>query len=344
MEKIISEMNNLHKNGESFVLASVISRNGSAPRSAGAKMIVRSDFSITGTIGGGALEAAVIRLARQVMSDHQPRLQFFSFTGTDASTMDAICGGEIEVMIEYFDVHDPETAPFLQALSETSDRHQKGWWLTQIDPQQMTRHWLISNDFTAAPLPAQISRAEIQQIHQVEHRQNGLEHLIIEPVNLAGTAYIFGAGHVSQSLARDVKGVGFWTVVLDDRADFANVSRFPEADEIIVLDSYSDIFDRLRIDENSFIVIVTRGHLHDRVVLQEALRTSAGYIGMIGSRHKCELVYQEMMKNGFTRPDFERVHAPIGLSISAETPEEIGISITAEMIRARAEIAASHNP
>ena len=340
MEKIISEMNALSKKGTCFVLATVISRNGSAPRSAGAKMIIKSDLSIYATIGGGILEAEVIELARQVMSDHQPRLRTFSFTGADASTMDAICGGTVEVLLEYFDVHDPQNLAFLHDLSEKVDHHQKAWWLTQIEPHQPLRHWLVGQD-SSPTLPPPITPEEISHVHQVEHRQSGSKHLIIEPIHLAGTAYIFGAGHVSQSLARYVKDVGFWTVILDDRADFANSQRFPAADKIIVLDSYSSIFSRLQIDENSFIVIVTRGHLNDREVLQQALRTSAGYIGMIGSQRKCELVYQELLKDGFTRADFARVHAPIGLAISAETPEEIGISITAEMIRARAALSVS---
>ena len=340
MEKIISEMNTLSQAGIDFVLATVISRNGSAPRSAGAKMIVKPDFSIYATVGGGILEAEVIELSRQVMSDHQPRLRTFSFTGADASTMDAICGGTVEVLLEYFGVRDSQNLAFLHDLSEKVGHHQKAWWLTQLEPHQPLRHWLVSQG-PFPTLPPPITPEEILHVHRLEHRQSESKHLIIEPIHLAGTAYIFGAGHVSQSLARYVKDVGFWTVVLDDRVDFANLQRFPTADEIIVLDSYSSIFSRLQIDENSFIVIVTRGHLNDREVLQQALRTPACYLGMIGSQRKCELVYQELLKDGFTRTDFTRVHAPIGLAISAETPEEIGISITAEMIRVRAALSAS---
>lgn len=161
---------------------------------------------------------------------------------------------------------------------------------------------------------------------------------MIEPIDTAGSVFIFGAGHVSRSLAGFTKTVGFYTVVLDDRAEFANRERFPDSDEVLVLESFTDCLAALPIDESSFIVIVTRGHVNDLVVLAQALKTRAGYIGMIGSRRKCEMIFQELRRSGYGEADLRRVNAPIGLPIRAETPEEIGISITAEMIAARAKL------
>ena len=163
---------------------------------------------------------------------------------------------------------------------------------------------------------------------------------MVEPLETGGTVFIFGAGHVGRSLASFTRAVGFWTVVLDDRPEYANLQNIPSADEVILLGSFDDAFTNLQIDSDSFIVIVTRGHLNDRIVLAQALRTPAGYIGMIGSRRKCALIYDEIRKEGFKDADIQRVHAPIGLPIRAETPEEIGISITAEMIQVRAEFLA----
>jgi xanthine dehydrogenase accessory factor len=127
-------------------------------------------------------------------------------------------------------------------------------------------------------------------------------------------------------------------VVLDDRSDFANKERFPKADRIIVIPSYENLFSGLDIDQDSYLVIVTRGHLHDKTVLEQSLRTKAGYIGMIGSRRKQHLVYEELLEKGFTEDDLKRVHNPIGLDIHAETPEEIAVSIVAELISARSRI------
>jgi xanthine dehydrogenase accessory factor len=130
--------------------------------------------------------------------------------------------------------------------------------------------------------------------------------------------------------------VGFRTVVLDDREEFADRGRFPWVDEIHVLESFERAMDGLVINDESYLVLVTRGHAHDRTVLAQALRTTAGYIGMIGSRRKREAIYAALLEAGFTPRDLERVHCPIGLDIGAETPEEIAVSILAELIQMRA--------
>ncbi|MHC1740007.1 MAG: XdhC family aldehyde oxidoreductase maturation factor [Anaerolineaceae bacterium] len=338
MEKIYRAMQELSALEMSFVLATVISRNGSAPRSTGAKMLVRSDQSIVGTVGGGILEAQVQSLAAQMFVEQAAVIRSFEFSGKDAATMDAICGGNVEVLIEWVDGRDSTTRQIINSLSDALENRRKSWLVTMMpNLTKTTTHILIAVDASLiGELPHGLTLESIQQTREVESPMIGSRRVVIEPVSIAGTAFIFGAGHVSQSLAEFVKAVGFWTVVLDDRPEFANKERFPNSDEIIVLDSYANLLEKISIDQNSFIVIVTRGHLNDRTVLAQVLKTNAGYIGMIGSRRKCELLYQELIKEGFAREDFARVHAPIGISISAETPEEIGISIVAEMIQTRA--------
>jgi len=340
MEKIVQSMYESADKGESFVLATVISRNGSAPRSAGAKMLVRKDRSFTGTVGGGILEAQVQQLAYRVNDNHQAEIRSFSFSGKDASTMDAICGGEVEVLVEWFDACDPFTVELIHKLYEILAARRKGWLLTALDPHsQKTSHMLQFTEGTLfGKLPAGLTAETVAGTRSMEYSVKEGIQIVVEPVNIVGTAFIFGAGHVSQSLADFVKAVGFWTVILDDRVEFCNRQRFQTADELIVLDSYTGVMEKLGIDHNSFIVIVTRGHMNDREVLAQALKTDAGYIGMIGSRRKCKLVYEELIKQGFTEQDIQRVHAPIGLAIKAETPEEIGVSICAEMIQVRAEM------
>jgi len=137
--------------------------------------------------------------------------------------------------------------------------------------------------------------------------------------------------------------VNFSVVLLDDRAEFASAERAPDAHEVKVICSFDNALNGYTIDEDSYIVIVTRGHAHDKTVLAQVLRTKAGYIGMIGSRRKIALIYQNLLMEGFSREDFERVHAPIGLAIGAETPEEIAVSIIGEMISARNKKIGSEN-
>jgi xanthine dehydrogenase accessory factor len=344
MEKIAQAIQELCTQGQSFALATIIARNGSAPRSAGAKMLVQLDGSIVGTVGGGSLEADVQRLAHKMIVSRQAAVQSFSFTGQDAATMDSICGGEVEVLVEWLDGSDPHLNSISRSLQQALIHHTKAWLITTYSAAtSSTIHALVQTDETLiGSLPVNLTLETIREIKTLDKIDLSEQIVLVEPVIVAGAAYIFGAGHVSRNLAEFVKAVGFWTVVIDDRAEFANRERFPEADEIIVPGSLDNIMQKLPVDSYSFLVIVTRGHLNDRLVLAQALKTTAGYIGMIGSRRKCELIYQELSKEGFTKQDIQRVHAPIGLPIQAETPEEIGISITAEMIQARAKMIIPH--
>ncbi len=166
-----------------------------------------------------------------------------------------------------------------------------------------------------------------------EHRRM---EVLLEPIFSEPTVYIFGGGHISEQLAPLVKRVHFTVVVIDDRDMFANRERFPEADEVIVSE-FEKCFDQLNIDDSSYIVIVTRGHLYDGFVLEQAVKTNARYIGMIGSKKKIKTLYEILVKKGVSRETLNRVHAPIGLDINSETPEEIAVSIIAQLIKVRAE-------
>jgi xanthine dehydrogenase accessory factor len=159
---------------------------------------------------------------------------------------------------------------------------------------------------------------------------------LAEPFIPPAPLYIFGAGHVSRFTARVAAMVGFRTVVLDDREEYANRERFPEADEVVVLPSFAGCCDSFKDDAEAFVVIVTRGHLHDRTVLAEALRTRARYVGMIGSSTKRNKIYDSLLADGFTRADIERCYSPIGLPLGGQTPEEIAVSIVGELIQVRA--------
>ncbi len=166
-------------------------------------------------------------------------------------------------------------------------------------------------------------------------RENDRIEVLLEPVASEPTVFIFGCGHISTCLAPLVKIVGFKVVVVDDRPDFANRERFPEADEVVV-DAFEGLLEKLRIDENSYLILVTRGHLYDRLLLEQALQTQARYIGMIGSRRKIRMLYESLVEKGISKTLLGGVHAPIGLEIGAETPEEIAVSILAELIQVRA--------
>jgi xanthine dehydrogenase accessory factor len=240
--------------GRKSALATIVKVNGSIPSYPGAKMLVREDGSIAGTIGGGCVEAEVWQAAREAMETGKPRLLSFSLAEDAAYDNGLICGGQLEIYIE------------------------------PLEPQPR--------------------------------------------------ALIFGAGHISRSLSRICALLGFSVTVIDDRESYANRERFPEADEIIA-GNYEDIFPKLDIHSNCYLIIVTRGHRDDMRVLRWAVTAGAGYVAMIGSRRKVISVVKELQKEGLAPALFDRVHAPMGLDIGAVTPEEIAVSVAAEMIAVR---------
>ncbi|WP_165044842.1 XdhC family protein [Adlercreutzia sp. ZJ138] len=150
------------------------------------------------------------------------------------------------------------------------------------------------------------------------------------------TAYLFGAGHVGAAIEPVVRSVGFRTVVVDDRPEFANASRFPDADRVVVAESYQQAFDDLDLDENSYIVICTRGHMEDLDVLRGAIHQPHAYLGLMGSRRKIAFLFGTLRNEGVSKELLDDVHTPIGLPIEAETPAELAISIVAELIQERA--------
>ena len=158
----------------------------------------------------------------------------------------------------------------------------------------------------------------------------------VEPIVRAGRVYLFGAGHVGRALAPVLRYVGFEVTVYDNRAELANAEHFPMAHEIIVGD-FCRIFEKVSLTADDYAVVMTPGHQADYEILEQVLRTPASYIGCIGSRKKVALTREKLAAAGFSQQDIDRVHAPIGLPILAETPEEIAISVAAEMIRHRAE-------
>jgi xanthine dehydrogenase accessory factor len=346
MKNLFEVMVDLLQNHESFAVAIVFDKTGSAPRRDGAKMVVRADGSILGTVGGGRLEAEAIDAARKSIGERKTVVRSFSLTGRDAAASDMICGGSGEILLDFIDADDENNLKIYAEAAEIVNRRRTGWLITilgkpTVDLGVRRQQCLVKPDKTLVGeiscdrdlLEKLIAGPAKVAIHSEVH---GEQRFLIEPLRDGGTVYIFGAGHVSQKIAPLSESVGFRTVVFDDRADYANLERFPRPIEPRLIESFKQL-PELEFDENSYLVIVTRGHLFDRDVLEQVLRSKAAYVGMIGSRRKKELVYQEILKHGFTKEDLARVFCPIGMDIGAETPEELAVSIVGELIRVRAE-------
>jgi xanthine dehydrogenase accessory factor len=344
MKNIAQTALQLLRSGKSFALATILTSSGSTPRGAGSCMLVKPDHSITGTVGGGILEGVIIKTADNVMNEKKSQICEYVLNGQDAALAGAICGGSAKVLIDYIDAGNPQNTKYFEQLLNACGSGSRSYIATLIPDSghlQGRNQCLILSDGTAAGTDG----FDAELTEKLRARENSYDvftrmenwQVYLTPVGSDGTVYIFGAGHCGEKLAHILHTVGFGTVIVDDRAEFANSRRFPEADEILVPVSMDLPFDDLQFDSDSYIVIVTRGHAHDELVLRRALRTNAGYVGMIGSRAKRETIYKHMLADGYTQEDINKVYSPIGISIGAETPEEIAISITAELIQIRAE-------
>jgi xanthine dehydrogenase accessory factor len=328
--------------GDSLALATIVRRSGSAPRAVGSRMAVRPDGASVGSIGGGILEARVEELARVVCRHGQAVLKKYLLTAGEASRMGLVCGGEVQVLVQFLDAARPENLELYREITTALEAGKPARLITEI-PNNFDTPGPVGQSLTndAGLIIGNLERDTVQALISQGAGQPRVlacqgRHYLVESLGHPGVVYIFGAGHVSQQLAPLARKVGFRTVVLDDRQEFASRERFPAADEIMVLGSFARALEGLEINADSYLVLVTRGHTHDQTVLRQALATSAGYIGMIGSRAKRDAIYAALGQDGFSRQDFERVCSPIGLAISAETPEEIAVSIVAEIIAKRA--------
>lgn len=319
--------------GQAVVRISIMKSSGSTPRAAGAAMAVFPDGSIVGTIGGGSVEDASIRAALQILKNGRSEIREFDLTGKDAASLGMVCGGEMTVLL---DLMSPCTAhiTLVKEILQQFDRRERGILATILNTKRkVIFRGMLSH---AGKFLSKVEELDIPNRPRgpfIRFFEGGT--LFAEPLTIAETVYFIGAGHVAQATAHLAVFSGFRVSVTDDREEFANADRYPEAHEIQVVDQFEECLPAF-LGLSDYVVIMTRGHLHDRDVLAQALKTGAGYVGMIGSKKKREAVYDSLLDSGFTLDDLQRVHCPIGLAIGADSPEEIAVSIMAELIACRA--------
>jgi xanthine dehydrogenase accessory factor len=348
MNHVYSEVNDCLRRGTPAVLARIIRQTGSSPRSTGTSCLILQDSTIKGTIGGGSLEHQVVQKALEVLEGRTSDLLEFRMTGKEVADTQMICGGVVDVYLEPL---DPENTDTMAVFRRTHDLLRTGgegvlvtWIESGTDAKAVGQRSLLMDDGRivgglmdriADPAASPTDLLQSRQVALVTLESDPGGQLFVEPLKPDSVLYLFGAGHVSTFVAPLAAMAGFRVVVIDDRQEFANADRFPRADKIIV-SPIDQAFHEIDITPASYIAVITRGHLHDREVLEKALRKPSAYIGMIGSLRKRNMIFGALMAAGFTTEDISRVHSPIGLSIGAETPEEIAVSIVAELIHARA--------
>jgi xanthine dehydrogenase accessory factor len=351
---IYQELLNSLDTEEQVMLATIVSTKGSTPSATLSKMIIkdRGKTSI-GTIGGGCVEADVLARAQQKLKTETTEILCFELR-EDEYIQGLICGGTINVLLEPI---SRNLIPLFRELKSIRDNGNDSVIGTHLSSDGRVMHKTILAENRAAELCFNKEQESYWQIHLqkalsplqntfVEIVASSLKHqsviriplnegeLIIEPVPGLPNLILFGGGHVSKAICKSAASCGFQVTITDDREAFCNPARFPEASETVVSD-FSEVFNRITIKPTTYLVIVTRGHRYDEEILEKALKTPAHYIGMMGSQQKVLTSYQRLLHYGFKREDLKRVHSPIGIEVGAVTPEEIAISVVAQLIRVR---------
>lgn len=343
-ELLYREALTLGSQGKPFVLASVVGTKGSTPQKVGAKLLVRYDGSILGTLGGGCVEAEAWQEAMAAMKAGDPVLRDFVLTQELAAESGLVCGGTMEIFIDpaWTRPEFPGVAKEILAALEGQGRvvlatrlpdpgAPRGTWFL-IRESGSTEGSLGSDEL--ARLASRTSGKVLESDRAALLTLSSGVRLYLEPYQVPPTLFVVGCGHVGKAVGTLGKFVGFRVVVVDDRAQFANREHFPDADEILV----GDMLETLRaypIHYNTYIVIATRGHKLDYQATREAARSRARYVGLVGSKRKTILVYRQLFADGLSEEQIKGIRAPVGLDLGARSPEEIAVSIIAEILALR---------
>lgn len=324
MKTILTAMLDALARGERVVLCSILASSGSSPRGAGARMAVFADGHTLGTIGGGAVEHTAAQRAMECLHTETPELRSYDLRPDEVESVGMICGGRVTVYSQVFSPDSEAEIAALRRWREVLGGEENAWLLMALSGERVQRFEVL----TAQEIPA--DKREYFTAKAVWR-----DELYVEPICRAGRVYVFGGGHVGRALVPVLATLGFPVVVFDNREALAKPENYPAACEVIFGD-FGNIYEKIALTANDYAVIMTPGHSADFEILTQVLQSGASYIGCIGSKHKVAKTRELLLTRGFAHADIARIHSPIGLPILAETPEEIAVSIAAEMIEHRA--------
>ena len=350
MELVYREALTEIKKGNQCVIATVTRTKGSTPQKPGAKLLVRNDGSGAGTLGGGCVEGDIWFSAKMLLQDGGPSAITEYELNEDIAARDGLeCGGTMYFLMDPVRETDQDNATAI--TEEVLAAYEGGApvalavlvGIPKNSDQKIGSKVLIRENGTimgslgseTLDAVAQEKAAPLLAYGRDEYVTTEDGHSIyVEAYTTPPKLILMGGGHVNKAIAPLAKTVGFRVYVVDDRPEFANPERFPEAEATIAKDFVEGLGD-IPVNPNTFIVIGTRGHREDDMCLEAAARTNAGYVGLLGSKRKVILIYEELLKHGIPTERIRSLRAPIGLDIRARTPEEIAVSVVAELVQAR---------
>ena len=348
MKEVIQEAVRLSGEGQPCVLATVVRTKGSTPQKAGAMLLVRQDGSGVGTLGGGCVEGDIWFAAKEILRQHGgPEFKDYYLNEDIAARDGLVCGGTMyfyleplwepqgfasigsEVLAAYEGGNAVGLATVVNIPSDGSgDLGAK--LLLRLDGSVVGTLGDPDSDEKAVETARRVSEVGNTESFNTE---TGAE-VFVEGFTTPPTLVMVGGGHVGKATADLAQSLGYRVYVVDDRPEFSNKERFPDAEQTVVT-PYDNWADHVSLNLNTFIVVATRGHRFDDMALESALGTNARYIGLLGSRRKTIMIYRRLIEQGTSVERLRQVHAPIGLDIGGLTPEELAVSIMAEIIMVR---------
>lgn len=302
-----------HIHQEDLILVTIISRQGSAPRGVGSQMLAGHAGLLTGTVGGGAVESCALGKSKALLESGQGCRMTLDLTGTTCHSLDMVCGGGVELLFSYIPKGDAHWQSLAERALEAMETRRPG---TLLLSHRQPPELIWGNP--SAPYGGCLS--------------GDVFHL---PLPLPQRVVVFGGGHVAQALVPLLAMADFQVVVFDNRREFADPARFPQAKQVICGD-YENIPLTLSLDPQDFYIVMTHGHSCDFVLQEQLLRREFAYLGVMGSRRKTASVNARLKEAGVAEEAIAQVHTPIGLPIGAVTPAEIAVSIAAQCIACRA--------
>ena len=330
--------------GKSVALASLVESSGSIPMSERAKMLILEDGAVLGTIGGGCLEAEIVGTCSEVLADGKGRATKYTMTEKQAGESGLNCGGRVRIYSER--LGGDRDADLLASLIEAREKRRSCILATALSGLPGSSRAIYYSDGTregslgtdrldaaVAERAAAVMEGENADVVEIDADDSAIE-IFLEPFVPPPVLYVFGGGHVGREIGQLAKSVGFHVILIDDRPTFADPQRHPYADECLV-EEMDQAFSKLAVDDQSFVVAATRGHQHDEIVVEHAIRTPARYIGMLGSERKKQILWKRIRERGGDGSRLEEIFAPIGFNIGADNPQEIAVSVVAELIKVR---------
>lgn len=322
--------------GKDVELSTITNSTGSTPRGAGSRMLVFADDLPIGTVGGGAVEFQSQTQSKEAIVKKQSFFELFRLSPNKVADLGMICGGDVDIHFQYFAHEDEKIKTFLKEMLEKYICDPEAFLITKIAEDGKWEMYLCKHNqvlLESHPFNTNIISHCIHQ-HKKVVEVNNIKYYV-ERISPSGTVYIFGGGHVGQSLLPVLSKIDFPCVLIENREEFAMKELFKEAIDIKLVNNYEDL-DDFKFQSQDYIIIMTRGHQSDYEVLKNVLHQNIHYIGMIGSKAKIKKTYDRLYEIGFSKEDTDKIYAPIGLDIKAETPNEIAISIAAQLIQIRA--------